>query len=205
MDPLQPTSLGGTATRLLVNKPVVVSGENVGDGEQNESTPSVDVAEVDVTFEGFVGESHSGLTRSSCVRVKKQYPLGTPIRNTRQISIVSVEELQTIASHLNIPSIEPGWLFANLLVEGLPDFSLVPPSSRLVFENGVSLVVDMENAPCRYPGDMIERHHPGVGRFFAKRARGLRGVTAWVEREGRITAGEAFQLHAPVQRKYPHV
>ena len=199
MDPLQPTSLSGTAMRLLLNHPVAA-----GASSEPDSSPSVDIAEVDVSFAGFAGESHSGLTRPSCVRVKKQYPFGTTIRNTRQISIVSEEELQTIASLLEIPSIDPGWLFANLVIKGLPDFSQIPPSTRLIFEHGVSLVIDMENAPCRYPGDMIDRHHPGVGRYFAKRARGLRGVTAWVEREGRLSAGEGFKVHAPAQRAYPH-
>lgn len=200
MDPLQPTSLKGTAKRLLINQPVVSGSE-----QEAEFVPSDDVVDVEVSFEGFAGESHSGLTRPSCVRVKNQYPLGTLIRNTRQISIVSEEELQIIASHLEIPAIQPGWLFANLVIEGLPDFSRIPPSSRLIFSGGVSLVVDMENAPCRYPGDMIDQHYPGTGKFFAKRARGLRGVTAWVERAGRLSVGESFQLHTPVQHVYPHL
>jgi len=51
----------------------------------------------------------------------------------------------------------------------------LPPSSRLIFSSGVSLVVDMENAPCRYPGDIIEKHHSGKRHLFAKAAQGLRG------------------------------
>lgn len=52
---------------------------------------SVQQSTVRVSFEGFEGDSHSGLTRSSCVRVKRQYKVGTTIKNTRQVSILSTE------------------------------------------------------------------------------------------------------------------
>ena len=93
---------------------------------------------VNVSFAGFEGDSHTGLTRQACVRVKKQYQSGTVIRNTRQISIVSAEELQKIAEAMNIALIQPEWLGANLCVDGIPDFTHVPPASRLLF-SGVRL------------------------------------------------------------------
>ncbi|MEM6479844.1 MAG: sulfurase, partial [Pseudomonadota bacterium] len=43
-----------------------------------------------ITFEGIEGEAHGGLTRPSCSRVKSQHKRGTPIRNVRQLSVVSV-------------------------------------------------------------------------------------------------------------------
>ena len=60
----------------------------------------------------------------------------------------------------------------------------------------------MENQACKYPGDVIEEDHPDIGRTFAYHARGLRGVTAWVEREGKISVGDTIDLHIPPQRIY---
>ena len=150
----------------------------------------------------FDGESHSGLVRASCVRVRHQYTQGTEIRNTRQVSIVSLEDLAVIAKNMGVDRLEPEWLGANLLVSGIPTFSQIPPSTRLIFDGGASLVVDLENSPCKYPGEIIERHHPGFGSKFAKAAVGLRGVTAWVEREGSINSGDGIRLYVPPQRIY---
>jgi hypothetical protein len=168
----------------------------------NEDLSSSRIESVDITYAGFEGESHSGLVRASCVRVRGQYAEGTEIRNTRQISIVSVEELTLIAEAMDIDTLEPEWLGANLLLSGIPDFSKIPPSTRMIFASGASLVVDLENSPCKYPGEIIERHHPGKGELFPKAAYGRRGVTAWVEREGHISTGEAIKLHIPPQRSY---
>jgi hypothetical protein len=159
------------------------------------STSSVDQIGVDYT--GFVGDSHSGLTRPSCVRVKSQYPKGTEIRNTRQISALSAEELSLIAENMKIDGLNPAWLGANLVLEGFPDFSKLPPSSRLIAPNGTSLVVDMENAPCRFPGEIIEQYAPGFGKLFPKAAVNKRGVTLWVERTGSLSIGDKLTLHIP--------
>jgi MOSC domain-containing protein YiiM len=171
------------------------------------STPQEDltssrVPSIKVNYEGLEGESHSGLIRSSCERVRHQYKKGTEIRNTRQISLVSIEELTTIASTMGIPKLEPEWIGANLLVSGIPNFSKIPPSTRLIFESGASLVVDLENGPCKYPGEIIDHYHPGYGSLFPKAAYGQRGITAWVEREGQITTGDTIKLHIPPQQIY---
>ena len=171
------------------------------------STPEVDLSSsrvevASVTYEGFEGESHSGLVRSSCVRVRNLYKEGTEIRNVRQISILSVEDMQQIADNMGLPDLQPEWVGANLLVSGIPRFSKIPPTTRLLFERGASLVVDLENSPCKYPGDIIERFHPGFGSKFAKAAPGLRGVTAWVERPGEIRAGDSIQVFIPPQEIY---
>jgi len=152
---------------------------------------------VNVDYTGFMGDSHSALTRASCVRVKSQYPKGTEIRNTRQISALSVEELALIQQTMKLDMLEPEWLGANLVVKGLHNFSKIPPSSRLIAENGTSLVVDMENAPCRFPGDIIEQHKPGFGKRFTKAALGRRGVTLWVEHQGALAIGTTLRLHIP--------
>lgn len=184
MPVLTPTSLTATITYVGVN----TSGADL----QTTSTSAIDVG-----YEGFAGDSHSGLTRSSCTRVRSQYPKGTEIRNTRQISAVSTEELKQIENKMGLDLLQPEWIGANLVVSGLPDFTKLPPSSRLIAANGTSLVVDMENAPCRFPGDIIEQHKPGYGKLFPKAALGLRGVTLWVECTGVLSVGDCMTLHIP--------
>ena len=179
----------------------VVSSLCIHTNENNNIT-TVARDSVNVSFGGFDGDSHTGLTRESCVRVKRQYKVGTTIKNTRQISIVSADELQTIATNINIPSIQPEWLGANLCLSGVPEFTKIPPSSRLLFSSGACLVVDVENEPCKYPAEIIEQQYPGAGKLFVKSAKGIRGVTAWVEREGAIKQGDTVEVHIPPQRHW---
>lgn len=160
------------------------------------------VERVDVTFDGFAGEAHAGATRAACSRVRLQYPRGTEIRNTRQVSIVSAEDLAAIAMAMGLERLDPGWLGASMVIAGIPDFTQVPPSSRLIFANGTGLVVDMENAPCKYPAELIESLHPGHGHAFVRHAKGRRGVVAWVERPGSLALGDIAVLHCPPQRLY---
>src|SRR5690606_23608163 len=130
------------------------------------------------------GEDHGTGTRPSCSRVTAQYPRGTIIRNVRQASLVSAEELAAIARVMQIDALDPAWLGATMVIEGIPDFSHVPPSSRLQAPSGATLVIDMENRPCQLPARVIETAMPGIGKRFKPAAEGRRGVTAWVEREG---------------------
>jgi MOSC domain-containing protein YiiM len=133
----------------------------------------------------------------------KQYPKrGTEIRNTRQVSILSVEELAEIAEALGIPELRPEWVGANIVMEGIPALTTLPPASRLMFEGGAALAVDVENGPCRFPAEVIEGHHPGHGRAFPKVALGRRGLTGWIERPGMLRVGEVARLHVPAQRLY---
>lgn len=162
------------------------------------------IEEVEAGFDGFPGEAHGGLTRPACTRTKLQYPVGAEIRNVRQITIVSAEELAEIAAALGLKALRPEWLGASMVVEGAPAFTRIPPSSRLVFESGAGLVIDMENAPCRHPAEAIEAAHPGHGSEFPVHARGKRGVTAWVERPGPIAIGSNARLHAPSPSLYEH-
>lgn len=152
-----------------------------------------------LSFAGIEGEVHGGLTRPSCSRVLSQHPRGTEIRNVRQVSIVSVEELAEIAAKMGVDMLDPRPLGASLAIEGIPDFTHVPPSSRLQAEDGATLVVDMENRPCHLPAQPIDAEGPGNGRAFKAAAQGLRGVTAWVEREGQLRVGDTLRLHIPSQ------
>ena len=165
---------------------------------QRDALLSIPEAELSLGFDGLAG-AHAGVTRRSCSRVTAQYPKGTPIRNERQLSIVSEEELAEIARRLKLDSIDPARLGASMVVRGIPDFTRVPPSSRLIAPSGASLVVNMENRPCIFPARSIEKASRGHGKGFKAAANGLRGVTAWVEREGRVAIGDHLTLHIPDQ------
>ncbi|SFC96625.1 MOSC domain-containing protein [Tropicimonas isoalkanivorans] len=163
---------------------------------------SIALETAELTFSGLAGEDHGGLTRPSCSRVVAQYPRGTEIRNTRQITLVSEEDLAAIASGIGVRTFDPAWLGANVVVSGLPDFSHIPPSSRLQAPSGATVTVDMQNRPCSLPVEEIEADAPGHGAAFRAAAKGRRGVTAWVEREGRFRIGDSLSLHIPDQRPW---
>jgi MOSC domain-containing protein YiiM len=165
---------------------------------------SVPVQSLYAGFAGIEGAFHSGLTRRSCVRVTAQHPKGTVIRNTRQFSILSAEEMAEIAVAMGQSAIDPLLLGASIVVEGIPDFSHVPPTSRLQTTAGTTLVVDVENGPCNLPAREMERERAGGGKGFKAAARGRRGVTAWVLAEGPLSVGDRLRLHVPDQRPWAY-
>ena len=163
------------------------------------------VGQLDLSFGGIKGDFHAGLTRDSDVRNIKQYRRGTEIRNVRQVTILSVEELAEIAQTMGLSEVKPEWVGANLVTRGIPDLTLLPPSTRLQFPSGATLVVDLENEPCRQVAEVITAHQPEQAAGFVKAAKHKRGVTAWVEREGPVRTGDAITLWIPPQRLYGHV
>lgn len=163
---------------------------------------STSVQEIKAGFDGLDGEDHGGLTRPSCSRVISQYPRDTEIRNTRQICIVSAEEMAAVASEIGIENFDPAWCGANIVIKGIPDFTHIPPASRLQTQNGTTLTVDIENRPCHLPAPVIEEDAPGHGRGFKLAAKDRRGVTGWVEREGMLRVGDIVTLHIPDQRSW---
>ena len=163
------------------------------------------VESLKLTFAGPAGEAHGGLTRPSCSRVTAQYPRGTTIRNTRQLSVLSAADLAAIAKGMGLPALDPALVGATLVIDGIPDLTHLPPSSRLQAEGGATIVVDMENRPCHLPARPIDAAHAGFGARFKAAAQGRRGITAWVEREGVLRLGARIRLHIPDQRPWaPH-
>ncbi len=116
--------------------------------------------------------------------------------------MVSEEELQAIAEEMGLDALDPAWLGSTIVLRGLPDFSHVPPGARLQGPDGCTITVDMNNRPCNLPARVIEDQRPGFGKAFKRAAEGRRGVTAWVEREGRLRVGERLKLFIPDQRPW---
>ena len=157
--------------------------------------------EVMLQFGGFAGDRHFGLTRPSCSRTP-WHPRGTPISNTRQISIVSLEECDEVAHAMGIARIYPSWLGANLATKNIPGLSALPPSARLVFPSGATLFVTEENVPCRQPGRVIAHEYgqADLASQFVKVAMGRRGILAIIEREGPVRTDDRVKLILPRAR-----
>jgi MOSC domain-containing protein YiiM len=194
MPALKPTEFTATVTWL-----------GIVESEDRTALTATPRDAVDLGFAGLQGSVHGGRTRTSCSRVVAQHPKGTPIGNERQLSIVSEEEMARIATEMGLPALDPARLGASIVIRGLPDLSLVPPSSRLQGPDGATLVVDMQNRPCHLPARSIDTVDPGKGRLFKRAADGRRGVTAWVQREGRLALGDVLRLHIPDQPAWPQL
>lgn len=191
MPSLKPTKVTGTITWL---------GYVPHRNEPQLTTVALD--EMAVDFGGYAADCHAGLTRPSCSRVVSQHAKGTEIRNTRQFSIVSAEENAEIATDLGLDTLDPHWIGASIVISGIPDFSHLPPSSRLQTQDGVTLIVDMENRPCQFPAMTIEDAKPGQGKDYKAVAKGKRGVCGCVERPGVLRLGDTVTLHVPDQRAW---
>jgi hypothetical protein len=161
---------------------------------------------LELSFEGIAGDYHAGYTRRSGGR-EPWYPRGTEMRNERQLSIVAPDELALIADRMELAEVKPEWIGANLLIEGVPQLSMLPAGTMLFFKGGVTLKVDGQNVPCRIAGRSIAENarmadHEAGSLLFPKVARRLRGVVAWVEKPGRIEAGEDVSVRVPEQWIY---
>ncbi len=171
--------------------------------DSTRSIVSEPVTEAMLEFEGIEGDCHSGINRAACTRFQELYEPGVSISNSRQLTIVSVEELTEIATDLSLDTLPPTWLGANISLSGIPSLTLLPPSSRLKFPSGAVVVVDLENKPCVYPAKIIESFHPGQGKRFIAAANQRRGFTARVERPGMIGIGDQVEVYIPSQLPYP--
>lgn len=173
-------------------------------GQAAQSLVTTRQAEIGLNFEGILGDKHAGFTRPADARVP-HFPRGTIIRNERQVTLVSVEELAEVAAALNVPEVLPEWLGANVLVSGAPRFTLLPIGTRLFFGNGAVLVVSGENQPCTGPGKVLQAQYPHLIKSpsaFPKAALHKRGVLAMVELPGTLAAHEAVRVELPSQPTY---
>ena len=82
--------------------------------DRDAALPSARRDRMELRLSGPEGEAHGGLTRPSCSRVTAQYPRGTEIRNTRQLSIVSAEDLARIARNMGVEGLDPHLIGASI-------------------------------------------------------------------------------------------
>ncbi|GGK26467.1 MOSC domain-containing protein [Salinarimonas ramus] len=158
------------------------------------------VEEARLVFGGIEGDLHAGATRKADARTP-WHARGTTIANTRQVSLVSLDELALVAAALEVEAVYPAHLGANLVLADAPDLTATAPGTRMIFPSGATLFVTEANPPCRQPGRKIAA---AEGRrelefAFVKAAKGRRGLVALVEREGAIRAGDAIKVLAPTR------
>ena len=157
-----------------------------------------------LTYEGIAGDRHCGLYRESGPR-EPWYPRGTPMRNERQLSILSVEENAEVAALMGIPELKPEWIGGNLLLSGVPQLSRLPPRTLLWFPSGAAVRIDGDNGPCKKSGASIAskvRGRPDLEFSFVKAAKHKRGLLGWVEREGEVHPGDVVKLRIWEQALY---
>ena len=116
-------------------------------------------------------------------------------RNERQRPGDSVEELTYITERLDLTEpLTPGTLGANLCVERIPEFSLLPKGTKLLFPSGAVLLVEDNNPPCAVMGAQIAAKYsthsgkPLADDAWLRPASGRRGVVGVVDVPGVIQA-----------------
>ena len=148
---------------------------------------------------GFVGDKHQGFSRKAWDG--EWEPAGTLRRNERQWSGVSVEELAYISEHLALTKpLSPDTVGANLCVEGISEFSLLPKGSKLVFPSGAVLLVEEYNPPCVEMGAQIVAKHGAPSdksltpAAWVSLAAGRRGLVGIVDVPGIIRPGDEVEV-----------
>jgi len=159
---------------------------------------------VEVELKGFPGDKHRGFQRTA--QSWDSEPNGTPRRNERQWSGVSVEELEIIRAKLDLREpLSAATLGANVCVEGIPNFSQLSRGTRLIFPSGAVLLIEENNPPCTWMAEQIVAKHttnsgrPVAGKMFPKYAMGLRGVVGVVDVPGVINQDDSLvvRLYEP--------
>ena len=148
---------------------------------------------------GFVGDKHQGFSRKAWDG--EWEPAGTLRRNERQWSGVSVEELAYISEHLALTKpLSPDTVGANLCVEGISEFSLLPKGSKLVFPSGAVLLVEEYNPPCVEMGAQIVAKHGAPSdksltpAAWVSLAAGRRGLVGIVDVPGIIRPSDEVEV-----------
>ena len=187
-----------TPSRLLKGRVTALLSAEAVSGDFQTSPQS----QLTLAFEGIPQDRHFGFLRGADVRTP-HYPRGLPIRNIRQLSIVSDEELAEIAAALNLPQIKPEWLGANVVLSGIAYLSFLPRGTRIACASGATLAAEGYNPPCVGPGRKVQNHAPGVSpQAFIKAASRRRGIVASVERIGEVRLGDVVEVHVPEQFIY---
>src|SRR5579885_479226 len=148
---------------------------------------------IDCALEGLTGDMRHppGFIKPADGR-DKDIARGTPVRNWRQWSAVSVEELQQIAHAMGIEHLDGSYLGTNITFAGCPNLTQIPRGATIWFPSGAVLTVEAENAPCIGPGKAIMEAYPHIdARQFPKAAHHRRGLVGVVYVAGRINVGDS--------------
>lgn len=176
----------------------------VGRNKDLEKLPQLSLK---VGLSGIANDKHGGFTKGADLR-NTEYVRGTQMRNDRQWTACSTEELAMISKILGVPRIDPAWIGANMALTDIPNLSELPKGSKLIFPQDAVLVVEGATLPCTQPGEVIAAKYPDLGlraNLFPKAALGLRGLVGVIERPGIIKVGDAVtvQVYQPKTYSFP--
>ena len=148
---------------------------------------------------GFEDDKHQGSIRKTWEGEWR--PEGSIRRNERQWSGVSVEELAVITERLELTkALSAETLGANLCIEGIPEFSLLPKGTLLVFPSGAMLMVEEYNPPCADMGEQIASKYstrsgkPLTDKTWLRPAAGRRGVVGVIDYPSEILVGDEVEV-----------
>ncbi|MBC7996969.1 MAG: MOSC domain-containing protein [Leptolyngbya sp.] len=145
---------------------------------------------------GIVGDRHAGELKKADGR-DKGIVRGTLIRNWRQWSAVSIEEINIIAENLHVENLDPALLGPNLVFSGIENFTQLPVGTLLEFPEAI-LLVERENDPCTKAGKVVASAHNGVTEHaFVKAAWHRRGLVGTVKQAGLIRADDPIKVVLP--------
>jgi len=169
-----------------------IAGLYVGDSKGTVKRP---VSSVLLTLNGIEGDAHAGRVQKTGAR-EPTFRRGTIVANTRQLSLVSVEELRDIASRLGIAYIDPAWVAANIAIEGAGPITQLPPGTLLRASSGASIYTAELNSPCRVAARLIAEHvaYAGDAPAFVRHATGRRGVVGFVYAPGTLNVGDELEV-----------
>ena len=97
---------------------------------------------------------------------------------------------------MGIAELSLEWWGANLVVTVCNYFPYILPASRLQADCGTTLIVNMQNYLCHQIGVTIEPNLPKHCKSFKQYVKGWRGVTAWIERPGKLASGNKMRWHS---------
>ncbi len=164
---------------------------------RNNGVRKEECASLEVHVDGIAGDRHSGAQKKADGR-DKGIVRGTMIRNWRQWSAISIEELDLIRKNLALENLDGALLGPNLIVSGIENFTLLPRGALLKFSDA-ELFVEAENDPCTQAGKAIATVHSGITpQTFVKAAWHIRGVVGIVSKSGFIRKGDKIEVILPV-------
>jgi len=173
-----------------------VAALHMGNNEDLSKQPR---ASLQAEIGGFMGDKHQGPVRETWDG--EWQPAGTIRRNERQWSAVSVEELAYITKCLELTEpLTPETLGANLCIEGIPGFSLLPKGTALWFPSGAVLSVEEYNPPCGDMGAQIAAKYashsgePLTEKSWLRPAAGRRGLVGVIDVAGEINVGDEVEV-----------
>ncbi|MDB5266875.1 MAG: molybdenum cofactor sulfurase [Parcubacteria group bacterium] len=159
-------------------------------------------------LDGPEGDAHSGHTRklsghdSEYLWTSELVKRESVVFNWRSWTGLAVEEIREVEAVLKC-DIPKGCLLENIGFSGIPNFSHLPPTSRIVFPKygGEQLILAVweENGPCHGVGDRLAKHYDkkDLSKQFISAAQCKRGVMGFVLSPGWVEVGDEVVVYPP--------